>query len=142
MMEMSLSGRARILSWAGQIAAAAILGQTLYFKFTAAPESVYIFSRLGMEPWGRLGSGVAELIAVLLLLTPRFAWAGSLLAMGVISGALMAHLTRLGIEVQGDRGLLFILAVITFVAAGLVAYLRRHEIPLLSSLGWLSRVAS
>ena len=142
MMEMTLSGRAKILSWACQIAAAAILGQTLYFKFTAAPESVYIFSRLGMEPWGRIGSGVAELVAALLLLTPRFAWAGSLLSLGVISGALMAHLTKLGIEVQGDRGLLFTLAVVTFLCAGVVACLRRHEIPFLSSLHWLTKVTS
>ncbi|MCI0658376.1 MAG: DoxX family protein, partial [Acidobacteria bacterium] len=110
MVETSLSGKAKLLSWVCQVVAAAILGQTLYFKFTAAPESVYIFSKLGLEPWGRLGSGVAEIIAVVLLLTPRFAWAGSLLAIGVISGSLMAHLTKLGIEVQGDRGLLFFMA--------------------------------
>lgn len=141
MMETSLVGKARILSWACQILATAILGQTLYFKFTAAPESVYIFSRLGMEPWGRIGSGLAELVAVLLLVSPRFAWAGSLLSLGVISGALVAHLTRLGIEVQGDKGLLFVLALVTFLASAVVAFLRRHEIPLLSGLG-LSRVTS
>ena len=141
MMELSLSGKEKFLSWACQILAATILGQTLYFKFTAAPESVYIFTRLGMEPWGRIGSGVVELIAVLLLLSPRFAWAGSLLALGVISGALVSHLTKLGIEVQGDKGLLFLLAVVTFLTSAVVAYLHRREIPLLSSLG-LSRVTS
>ena len=141
MMELSLSGKEKFLSWVCQIVAAAILGQTLYFKFTAAPESVYIFSRLGMEPWGRIGSGVVELTAVLLLLVPRFAWAGSLLALGVISGALVSHLTKLGIEVQGDKGLLFLLAVVTFLASAVVAYLHRREIPLLSGLP-LSRVAS
>jgi putative oxidoreductase len=142
MMGTSLSGKATILSWGCQILAAVILAQTLYFKFTGAPESVYIFSTLGMEPWGRLGSGVAELVAVFLLLTPRLAWAGSLLTMGVISGALLAHLTRLGIEVQGDRGLLFVLALVTFACAAVVAFLRRHEIPLLSSLARLHKVMS
>lgn len=142
MIEVALTGKAKLLSWSCQIAAAAILAQTLYFKFTAAPESVYIFSKLGMEPWGRIGSGVMELIAVILLLIPATAWAGSLLAMGVIAGALMAHLTRLGFEVQGDRGLLFGLALLTFLCAGIVAYLRRAEIPFLASLPWLGRVAS
>jgi putative oxidoreductase len=142
MSEVPLDAKAKALSWICQIVAAVILAQTLYFKFTAAPESVYIFHRLGMEPWGRIGSGIAELIAVLLLLTPRFAWAGSLLSMGVISGALMAHLTRLGIEVQGDKGLLFGLALVTFASSAVVAFLHRHEIPFVSTLGGLGKVVS
>src|SRR5271168_1327647 len=101
----------QVLSWACRIVAAIILLQTLYFKFTAAPESVYIFTKVGAEPWGRIGSGVVELIAAVLLLTPRFVWLGAILAMGVISGAIVSHLTLLGIEVQGDKGLLFGLAV-------------------------------
>src|SRR6476660_8266562 len=96
-----------VLSWILRIVAALILLQTLFFKFTAAPESVYIFTKVGAEPWGRIGSGVIELIAAALLLTPRFAWAGSILAMGVMAGAIVSHLTVLGIEVQGDKGLLF-----------------------------------
>ena len=87
--------------------AAAILVQTLYFKFTGAPESVYIFTRVGAEPWGRISSGIVELIAAILLLTPRFTWLGSVLALGVMARAILSHLTILGIEVQGDKGLLF-----------------------------------
>src|SRR5512139_3690051 len=95
-----------------RITAAAILLQTLYFKFTGAEESVYIFSTLGAEPWGRLASGVMELITAGLLLTPGTAPIGGLLALGVMSGAILSHLTVLGIEIRGDGGLLFALAML------------------------------
>jgi len=117
-----------------RITAAVILLQTLYFKFTGAPESVYIFTRVGLEPWGRYGSGVAELIAAVLLLTPRFAWAGSLLALGVISGAIACHLTVLGLVVLNDGGLLFGLALAVFACSAVTAVLHRREIPLLARL--------
>ncbi len=126
---MELSRTQGITSWVLQLAVAAILFQTLFFKFTAAEESVYIFRTLGMEPWGRIGSGVAELIAVILLLHPRTAALGAALAMGVISGAIVAHLTRLGIEVKGDRGLLFGLAVAVFVGSAAVLLIRRGQLP-------------
>src|SRR5256884_6436730 len=93
-----------VIAWICRIAAAVILLQTLFFKFTAAPESVYIFSKIGAEPWGRIGSGVVELVAAALLLTPRFVSAGAFLALGVMAGAIISHLTLLGIEVQGDKG--------------------------------------
>src|SRR5277367_4966923 len=127
----SLSKPETILSWICRIVAAVILLQTLFFKFTGAPESVYIFTKVGLEPWGRYGSGVAGLIAAILLLTPRFAWAGALLALAVISGAIVSHLTVLGIEVQGDHGLLFALAVIVFATSAVVAWLHRNQIPFL-----------
>jgi hypothetical protein len=133
-MNEPLSKTERIVSWVCRITAAVILGQTLFFKFTGAPESVYIFSKLGLEPWGRYGAGVAELISAILLLTPRFAWAGALLALGVISGALASHLTTLGIVVLGDGGLLFGLAVTVFLTAGVTAYLHRGDIPCLGKL--------
>ncbi|MBK9419078.1 MAG: DoxX family protein [Flavobacteriales bacterium] len=101
----------RYLTHLPRIAAAIILLQTLYFKFSGAPESVHIFSTLGVEPWGRLASGVAELVAAILLLTTRWNWLGAALAIGIMLGALGAHLTVLGIEVQGDGGLLFALAL-------------------------------
>ena len=101
----------RYLTHLPRIAAAIILLQTLYFKFSGAPESVHIFSTLGVEPWGRLASGVAELMAAILLLTTRWNWLGAALAIGIMLGALGAHLTVLGIEVQGDGGLLFALAL-------------------------------
>lgn len=120
-----------VFSWILRITAAAILLQTLFFKFTGAPESVYIFTKVHAEPWGRIGSGFIELIAAILLLTPRFNWLGSLLALGMMAGAIGSHLTVLGIEVQGDRGLLFGLAITVFVTSGVNLYLHRAEIPLL-----------
>jgi hypothetical protein len=111
-----------------QLVAAGILLQTLFFKFTGAEESVYIFSTLGMEPWGRIGSGVAELIAAALLLYPATAAVGGVLAMGVMSGAIVSHVTLLGIEVKGDGGLLFALAVIVFAASAGVIALRREQL--------------
>lgn len=132
---MCLHSRAeRIVSWLCRIVAAAILAQTLFFKFTGAEESIYIFTKVGLEPWGRYGSGGAELIAAILLLTPRFAWAGALLALGVISGALVSHLTALGIVVKDDGGLLFGLAVTVFVTSAVTAFLHRRQIPVLSQL--------
>jgi putative oxidoreductase len=120
-----------VLSWVLRITAAIILLQTLFFKFTAAPESVYIFTRVGAEPWGRIGSGVVELIAAILILTPRFTWLGSLLAVGVMAAAIFSHLTVLGIEVQGDKGLLFALALIVFVCSMANLLLHRSEIPVI-----------
>lgn len=120
-----------VLSWVLRVTAAIILLQTLFFKFTAAPESVYIFTKVGAEPWGRIGSGVVELIAAILILMPRFTWLGSLLAMGVMAGAVFSHVTVLGIEVQGDKGLLFALALIVFVCSTANLLLHRSEIPVI-----------
>jgi putative oxidoreductase len=120
-----------ILSWTCRVAASVILLQTLFFKFTAAPESVYIFSKIGAEPWGRIGSGIVELVAAALLLTPRFVWAGAFLALGVMAGAIVSHLTVLGIEVQGDKGLLFALALTVFVTSTVALYLHRTQIPVI-----------
>ena len=132
-----------ILSWACRIVAAIILLQTLFFKFTAAPESVYIFTKLGtfihayipfasigtIEVTGRIGSGIMELIAAVLLLTPRFVWVGSVLAMAATGGAIASHLTFLGVEAQGDKGLLFFLAIAVFVTIAIVLFLHRMQIP-------------
>jgi uncharacterized membrane protein YphA (DoxX/SURF4 family) len=127
---MSLTRAQLISSWVLQVATAGILFQTLFFKFTGAEESVYIFTTLGAEPWGRIGSGIVELVAVILLLIPATASLGALLALGVISGALFSHLTRLGIVVRGDGGLLFGLALIVFVASLTILVIRRHELPI------------
>lgn len=120
-----------ILSWILRIVAAVILLQTLFFKFTAAPESVYIFTKVHAEPWGRIGSGVIELIAAILLLWPRYTWLGSLLTLATATGAILSHLTLLGIEVQGDKGLLFGLAITIFVASAINLILHRGEIPVI-----------
>jgi putative oxidoreductase len=127
----------RAASWSAQIVVAAILGQTLFFKFSGASESVQIFETLGAEPWGRIASGVAELIAVLLLLTRRLAGLGALLTMGLMAGAIGSHLTRLGVEIvvngESDGGLLFALAVAAFLASALVAWLRRASLPIVGA---------
>ncbi len=133
---MKLSNIPFAVSWALQLIVAGILLQTLFFKFTGAAESVYIFSTLGAEPWGRIGSGVVELIAALLLLYPATITIGAVLALGVIAGAIVSHLTVLGIEIQGDGGLLFVLALAVFVSSAAILFLRRGEIPVLGV--WLA----
>jgi putative oxidoreductase len=127
---MDMSTAVKVVSSILRITAAIILLQTLYFKFTGAPESVYIFTRVHAEPWGRIGSGVMELVASILLLTPRYTWLGSLLAAAATAGAILSHLTLLGIEVQGDKGLLFALAIIVFLASMINLFLHRKQIPL------------
>jgi len=121
-----------ITSWTLRGIAAVILLQTLFFKFTGAKESVYIFTTLGMEPWGRIGSGVAELIASILLLLPQTVVFGAILSLGVISGAIFFHLTKLGIALPlvDDHGELFTLAVIVFVCSAVVLIMYRDELPL------------
>lgn len=119
-----------LLAWLCQLAAAAILLQTLFFKFTGAEESRWIFSTLGVEPWGRIASGVVELVAAALLVYPRTAALGALLAAGVMAGAILAHLFVLGISVKDDGGLLFGLAVAVLGASCLVVVLRRAELPI------------
>ena len=130
---MNLSKTLRIIDWIVRIVVAVVLLQTLFFKFTAAKESVYIFSTLGAEPWGRVGSGVVELVAAILLLIPRTAVYGAILALGTISGAIFAHLTKLGITIPAvdDHGELFALAVVVFIGSLVVLYIRRSEIPVI-----------
>jgi uncharacterized membrane protein YphA (DoxX/SURF4 family) len=120
-----------VASWICRVVAAAILLQTLYFKFTGADESIYIFTKVGMEPWGRYASGVVELIAAVLLLVPRTVPVGALLAAGVMTGAIASHLTKLGIVVKNDGGLLFALAVIVLTCSLAAAYLHRRQTPLI-----------
>lgn len=118
-----------ILYWGARIIAAFIMAQTLYFKFSASEESVYIFTTVGMEPWGRIGIGVLELIASILILIPATVWIGSLLAVGLMAGALSMHLTLLGIEVKGDGGRLFIYALIVVVCGAYSFWQSRKDIP-------------
>lgn len=119
---------ARLLDLLARLVAAGILGQTLFFKFSGAAESRWIFETLGAEPWGRLGTGALEAVAVVLLLLPRTAALGALLAAGLMAGAIGSHLAVLGIDVQGDGGLLFALACVTLACAGGVALRRRAEL--------------
>jgi hypothetical protein len=132
---MVLTKTQTVTSWVLQLIAAVILFQTLFFKFTGAKESVYIFSTLGIEPWGRIGSGVVELIASVLLVIPATVTMGALLSLAVISGAILSHLTKLGIALPAvnDRGELFVLAVVVFLASAAILIIRRTEIPLIGS---------
>lgn len=111
-----------------RIVIAVILIQTLRFKFTAHEDSIYIFETIGLEPYGRIGIGILELIASILLLIPKTVWAGALLTLGLIGGAIMMHLTQLGIVVKNDGGLLFITAIATFILSAIVLYMYRKEI--------------
>ena len=116
--------------WLMRLTVAAILLQTLFFKFTGAAESVFIFETLGAEPYGRIGSGVVELIAAGLILAPATVALGALLALGLISGAIVSHLTVLGIEIMGDGGLLFALALVVFVCSAAVLLAFADRLPL------------
>ena len=122
-----------ITSWILQLIAAGILAQTLFFKFSGAAESKFIFTTLGAEPWGRVATGCAEFVAVVLLLAPRTITLGSLLALGLMTGAIGSHLTKLGIVVQNDGGLLFGLALAVFACSAVVLVLRRREVPVLGT---------
>lgn len=118
-----------MLVWLLRLLVAGILLQTLFFKFSGAPESVWIFRALGAEPWGRIASGVAELVVAALILWPRTTGIGAVGSLGIISGAIVAHLTMLGIEVQGDDGTLFYLALLVFAGSAVLVWLHRREIP-------------
>lgn len=118
----------KTLTWILRITVALILLQTLYFKFTAAEESVYIFSTLGMEPYGRIGSGIIELIAAILILMSRTSHLGSILATGTMMGAIFSHIFVLGIEVKNDGGTLFALAIITLICCLILVYNQKNKI--------------
>jgi uncharacterized membrane protein YphA (DoxX/SURF4 family) len=122
---MSLS---KILLWVLRLLATVIMLQTLFFKFTAAEESVYIFSTLGIEPWGRIGTGVGELIASILILIPATTALGALLGLGLMSGAIFFHLTKLGIVVKEDSGQLFLYALLVFVSCLILAIAFRSQL--------------
>ena len=127
-----MSSTLTIVSWICRAVVAIILLQTLFFKFTGAEESKYIFSTLmgaELEAYGRIGSGLVELVAAILLFVPGTAWLGALIALGTISGAIFSHLTKLGIVVKDDGGLLFILAITVFVLSATVLFIHRRELP-------------
>ena len=118
-----------ILTWIIKLTAVIILLQTLYFKFTGASESVYIFSTLGIEPFGRIGSGIVELVASILILIPRTTLLGALMALGTMLGAIFSHIFVLGIVVQKDGGTLFTLAIITLLCCLFLIFQNKERIP-------------
>jgi putative oxidoreductase len=132
-----MSSKIMIISWICRAVVAIILLQTLFFKFSGAEESKYIFSTLmgaENEAVGRIGSGLIELVAVILLLIPSLTWLGAIIALGTISGAIFSHLTKLGIIVKDDGGLLFILAIVVFVLSGIVLFIHRADVPILGNI--------
>lgn len=122
-----------IFTWALRLVAAFIMLQTLYFKFTAQPESIQLFNTLGMEPWGRIGTGIGELIASVLILIPRTTLIGAIMGLGLMSGAIFFHLTKLGVYFGGDA-VLFSYAVTVFVCCALLVIIYRKNIPQLLKL--------
>ena len=132
---VSLSKPLTVTGWVLRIVVAVILLQTLFFKFTGAPESIYIFTTIGQEPVGRIGSGVVELIASVLILLPLAPAVaiGALLALGTMSGAIFFHLTKLGIVVMNDGGTLFTLAIVTWVCSAAVVFMYRRALPVLGT---------
>jgi len=126
-----MTKKQKIISRVAQIVAAVIMLQTLFFKFSGAPETIFIFETMGLEPAGRYATAIVELIASVLLLIPTTVWLGAGLSLGVISGAIFSHLTKLGIVVMDDGGTLFIMAIVVFICSAVALYLNRHQIPLL-----------
>lgn len=117
----------KVVLWILRLVPAIILLQTLYFKFTAHPQSVKLFTQIGMEPYGRIGTGVIELIAAILLLIPRFTGYGAILGLIMMTGALYFHLTKIGIYFDGDA-VLFMYAVITFVCCAILVFLYKNQL--------------
>lgn len=118
----------KVFSWTLRIIAATILLQTLYFKFTAQPESVEIFTKLGIEPWGRIGVGIAELITGVLLLIPSTVFIGATFGIGLMTGPIISHLTIIGIVSNGDGGQLFILSIIVMTCCLYIMFLHRQQV--------------
>jgi uncharacterized membrane protein YphA (DoxX/SURF4 family) len=116
------------LIWVLRLIAAVIMLQTLFFKFSASPESIYIFKTLGMEPYGRIGTGVMELVASILILYPKTTVYGAVLAVGLMAGAIFFHLTKLGLVVMDDGGQLFIYALLVFISSLALAIIYRQQL--------------
>lgn len=117
-----------ILSWGLRIIAAVIMLQTLYFKFSGAEESIYIFTQMQIEPWGRFATGITELVAAILLLYPATVAIGALMGIGIMSGALLSHLAVLGIEVKEDGGQLFLYALLVWISCVILVWMNRVQL--------------
>jgi uncharacterized membrane protein YphA (DoxX/SURF4 family) len=117
-----------VLFWIARIIAAVIMLQTLYFKFSGAEESIKLFTQLGVEPWGRIGTGVLELLASILILIPATVWMGSVLAIGLMAGAILSHVTVIGVF-RDDGGQLFFYAVAVLICAMFSFWSSKSQIP-------------
>jgi len=126
----------RITSWICAVIAAAIMLETLFFKFTGSAESHYIFQKMGTDPWMRWGQGIWELVASICLLAPAWRWMGGILTTGAMGAAILSHLTWLGIGVLGDHGLLFGMALTTFTCGFTILITHRHQIPFVTPISY------
>jgi uncharacterized membrane protein YphA (DoxX/SURF4 family) len=120
--------RDKIKYWLLRIVPAIIMLQTLYFKFTAAPESISIFESMKLEPYGRIATGIFELIAAILLVIPSKSIYGAILGLLIMTGAILSHLFILGIEIMNDKGSLFLLACLTFICCSAIIFAERNKI--------------
>ncbi len=129
-----------IIAWVCQLIMVAILAQTLFFKFTFAPETQYIFARIGGRPAATL-AGLAELACVILLLVPQTSVLGALASLAVMAGALLTHVFVIGITWDdpvtktSDNGVLFGLALAVALLGAVVTILRREQLS-----AWISLV--
>jgi len=130
----TLTSRQRIASWICASIAAAIMIETLFYKFTGSAESHYIFQKMGTDPWMRWGQGIWELLASICLLAPRLRWMGGILTTGAMGAAILSHMTWLGYTIMGDHGLLFGMAVTTFVCGFTILIMHRHQIPFVTPM--------
>jgi hypothetical protein len=132
----TLSRTQLVVTWICCLIAGGIMIETLFFKFTGARESMYIFKRMGTEPWWRWGQGIWELLASICLLTRRLKWVGGILGTGAMLAAILSHMTWLGYSILGDHGLLFGMAIVSFLCCCVVLSIHRHEIPFVTPLSY------
>ena len=122
----------KIISWILQLVVVVILGQTLFYKFTDAPETAELFAQLGMGAFGYKLIGLLELIACILLLIPASVATGALLGWGLMTGAIIAHVTEIGFE--GELGVLGAMAITAWLCCMVIMYLNRRSLPILRAV--------
>ena len=119
--------------WVCQVIAAAVMVAAGFIKLQGGPVDIFIFEKLGMEPFGRYLITVLEFTAGILLVWPSFSVLGALLSVGTMIGASIAHATVLGFSVQGDGGMHVGLLVLVFVTSGVVLWARRRSLPVIGA---------
>jgi len=114
-----------------QIVSAVILLFAGVTKFLATEGNVFIFTELDMEPTGRIIIGLIETAAALMLMTKNYAAMGALFGLGTMCGAVIAHVSILGFNVQGDQGLHIVALSTVVLCTGTVLIARRKTLPLI-----------
>ncbi len=127
-----MNNSSKAISWIAQIIAAVIMGQTLFYKFTGHPQTLEIFQEELNMPNGHYIIGALELLACILLILPQSVVYGAILGAGLMTGAIIAHITKLGWE--GERGALGLYAVLTLTSCLVVLIVRRRQIPIVKGI--------